>query len=92
MTLINLEAIQSQVCTELDQASTDMSESIVSFHAEVPEVLQLAMNKFIDRHPNWDQYRLIQAALSGFLVQHGVQTRSITRLYVGKMFALNSFN
>ena len=31
---------------------------------------------FIETHPNWDQYRLIQAALSGFLVQSGVESRA----------------
>ncbi len=67
------------------------SEGVVSFQAEVPAALQKAMIGFIERHPNWDQYRLIQAALAGFLVQNGVDSRSLTRLYVGNMFRLNSF-
>ena len=76
---------------ELEVPSECNSGAIVSFHAEVPEPLQAAMNDFIERYPNWDQYRLIQAALAGFLVQNGVDSRSITRLYVGNMFSLNSF-
>ena len=67
-------------------------ESVVSFCAEVPLSLQLAMKKFIERYPNWDQYRLVQAALAGYLVQNGVESRSITRLYVSNMFSLNSFS
>jgi hypothetical protein len=48
------------------------------------------MRRFIERHPNWDHYRLVQAALAGFLVQNGVSSRSITRLYVGNLFCRQS--
>ncbi len=61
-------------------------ESIVSFQSRLPLPLKEAMNDFIELYPNWDQYRLIQAALAGFLVQNGVESRKITRLYVGNMF------
>ena len=64
--------------------------SAVSFHAELPQPLQQAMVSFIERCPNWDQYRLVQAALAGFLIQHGVESREITRLYVGNMFRRES--
>ncbi len=78
---------------ELDEneSSKDV-DGVISFQSKVPIALQLAMNKFIERYPNWDQYRLVQAALAGFLVQHGVETRSITRLYVGNMFSQSSFS
>ena len=65
-------------------------DAVVSFHAELPEPLQQAMTSFIERYPNWDQYRLVQAALAGFLVQNGVESREITRLYVGNMFRRQS--
>ncbi len=67
------------------------ADGVVSFHAELPASLQAAMAGFIERYPNWDQYRLIQAALAGFLVQNGVDSRPITRLYIGNMFCSNSF-
>ncbi len=66
-------------------------ESLVSFLAEVPEPLKEAMATFIENHPNWDQYRLIQAALSGFLVQNGFDSRSINRIYCQNMFSKKSF-
>ncbi len=70
---------------------TELSEDhLVSFQADLPEALQQAMSSFIERHPNWDQYRLIQAALAGFLVQNGVDSRPITRLYIGNMFGCPS--
>ena len=65
-------------------------EDLVSFHSQLPEPLQAAMLSFIERYPNWDQYRLIQAAIAGFLVQRGIDSRVITRLYVGNMFGSDS--
>ncbi len=67
-----------------------IQESIISFQTTVPVPLKEAMHRFIDRYPNWDQYRLIQAALAGFLVQNGFTKREITRLYIGNMFDSNS--
>jgi len=61
-------------------------QGTVSLRAEVPEPLLQAMAAFIERHPNWDQYRLFQAALAGFLVQHGVQNRDVTRCYLANLF------
>ena len=61
-------------------------DSVVSFQTEMPLPLQQAMTHFIEGHPNWDQYRLVQAALAGFLVQNGIESREITRVYVGNMF------
>ena len=67
------------------------SEDIVSFQTEIPMPIQQAMKTFIEKHPNWDQYRLLQAAIAGFLVQNGISSRLITRLYVGNMFGSHSF-
>ncbi len=61
-------------------------EGMVSLLAEVPEPLLQAMRHFIDEHPNWDQYRLFQAALAGFLVQHAPGDRTITRCYLANLF------
>jgi hypothetical protein len=71
-------------------SGADAAASAVSFHSELPQPLQQAMVAFIERCPNWDQYRLVQAALAGFLIQHGVESRDITRLYVGNMFRRES--
>ncbi|MFN9623697.1 MAG: DUF2811 domain-containing protein [Cyanobacteriota bacterium] len=65
---------------------TPAVEGNVSLRAEVPEPLLAAMRAFLDHHPNWDQYRLLQAALAGFLVQHGSQNRAVTRCYLANVF------
>ena len=94
----DLKAFSSQVL--VDSALEDIGQSdeeslepdpVVSFYAELPLPLQVAMTNFIERYPNWDQYRLIQAALAGFLVQNGVESRAITRLYIGNMFGSRSY-
>ncbi len=54
--------------------------------------LQQAMCKFVEDHPNWDQYRILQAAIAGFLMQKGFQNRDLTRLYIGKMFSMDFDN
>ena len=74
------------------QATAELvqGEEIVSFQAEMPLPLHQAMADFIERCPNWDQYRLVQAALAGFLVQNGADSRELTRLYVGNMFRRDS--
>ena len=65
-------------------------DSTVSLRAEVPEALVRSMRQFIEEHPSWDQYRLVQAALAGFLVQNGVESRAITRCYLAKLFPARS--
>jgi len=67
------------------------SEDTISFQTEIPKQIQQAMKVYIEKPPNWDQYRLLQAALAGFLIQNGISSRLITRLYIGNMFGSHSF-
>ena len=78
--------------TSLIQSSESLeSEDTISFQTKIPKQIQQAMKSYIDKHPNWDQYRLLQAALAGFLIQNGISSRLITRLYIGNMFGSHSF-
>ena len=97
MSEVQVSNLSSQTLEELSNAvekevidSDGHKDGVVSFHSELPLALQVAMASFIERYPNWDQYRLVQAALAGFLVQNGVESRPITRLYVGNMFSSES--
>ena len=67
-------------------------DQVISFKCELHENLQQAMKEFVEQHPNWDQYRILQAAISGFLMQKGFQNRNLTRLYVGNMFSMDFEN
>ena len=71
---------------QLSEANKFKNDVSVNLEAEIPEELYKGMKDFIGTNPQWDQYRLMQAAIAGFLVQNGVETRPITRLYVGNMF------
>ena len=50
------------------------SEEIISFQTEIPKPIQQAMKVYIEKHPIWDQYRLLQAAIAGFLIQNGISS------------------
>ena len=64
----------------------DHSPQFVSIENQMPLDLFEAMAEFIRVHPQWDQYRLMQAALAGFLFQHGCQDRSVARHYLDGLF------
>ena len=67
----------------------NQKDEVISFKCELQENLQNAMKEFVEEHPNSDQYRILQAAIAGFLMQKGFQNRDLTRLYVGNMFSMN---
>ena len=77
---------------EINQKLEEENNKIISFKCELHSNLQKAMNEFIEKHPNWDQYRMIQAAIAGFLMQKGFNDRNLTRLYIGNMFSMNFEN
>ena len=72
-----------------NQIVINQKEDVISFKCELQENLQNAMNEFVEEHPNWDQYRILQAAIAGFLMQKGFQNRNLTRVYLGNMFSMN---
>ena len=64
----------------------DIAPAYVSVVNEFPEDLYLAMGDFISGHPQWDQYRLMQAALAGFLFQQGCNNRAVAQHYLNGLF------
>ena len=79
----------SELNTEVKLNTVESNDEIISFKCDLHDNLQKAMQEFIDQHPNWDQYRIIQAAIAGFLMQKGFDNRDLTRLYIGNMFSIN---
>ena len=45
-------------------------DEVISFKCELQENLQKAMKEFVEEHPNWDQYRILQAAIAGLSLIH----------------------
>ena len=82
-----LETIQQREKNQTVVSSiTKENDVLISFIQEIPEYLKEAMSAFIDKHPNWDQYRLVEAAISGYLLDKGVESRDINRIYSKSMF------
>ncbi len=72
-----------------DSKVLNQKDEVISFKCELQANLQNAMKAFVEEHPNWDQYRILQAAIAGFLMQKGFQNRDLTRLYLGNMFSMD---
>ena len=88
-----LETVQSKKIEQQNRISiNDQNESIVSFIEDVPAYLNDAMRKYIDAHPNWDQHRLMQAAISGYLLEKGVTSLEMRRFYTQSMFCKRSMS
>ena len=47
---------------KLNPIISNQEDDVISFKCELQENLQKAMKVFVDEHPNWDQYRILQAA------------------------------
>ncbi len=58
----------------------------VSVENQLPQDLYEAMGRFIESHPQWDQYRLDQVAIAGFLFQQGSQERVVAQQYLKGLF------
>ena len=77
---------------EIDETlRLSINDELVSFIQEIPEYLKEAMSDFMDKYPNWDQYRLIEAAIAGYLLEKGVESREINSLYSKSMFCKKAF-
>ena len=73
----------------INPSFVNKKDEIISFKCELQDNLQHAMKEFVEAHPNWDQYRILQVAIAGFLMQKGFHTRDLTRLYVGNMLSMD---
>ncbi|MEA5619134.1 DUF2811 domain-containing protein [Cronbergia sp. UHCC 0137] len=58
----------------------------VNISTEVPETLQESLESYLATHPDWDQNRVLKAALSLFLLQNGDSDRRAARVYLETLF------
>jgi hypothetical protein len=56
--------------------------STVSIFTEIPETLHESLKNYLESHPDWDQNRVLTAALSLFLLQNGDSDRRAARVYL----------
>lgn len=60
--------------------------STVSILTEIPEQLHDSLKRYLETHPDWDQDRVLTAALSLFLLQNSNSDRSCARVYLETLF------
>lgn len=58
----------------------------VSIFTEIPEVLHDSLKNYLEKHPDWDETRVLTAALSLFLLQNGESDRRAARVYLETLF------
>ena len=65
-------------------------DPIISAEVEIPELLHAAMMAFLESRPDWDQPRVMSAALSIFLLQNQSSKepsdRAVARVYLDSLF------
>ena len=69
---------------DVNQEYNNKKGEKISFPVEIQLNLQQAMNKFVEDHPNLDQYEIIRRAIAGFLMEKGFHNRELTREFVGR--------
>ncbi len=72
--------------TTVPATTAPVTTATVSLMVEVPESLHLSMQDYLNNHDLWSQERVMQAALSLFLMQNGVNHPHVNRLYLDSLF------
>ena len=52
----------------------------------LPEEISQHLQAFLLERPGWTQTRILQSALSLFLLQNGIRDRAVSQLYLQAMF------
>lgn len=61
-------------------------KATVSIFTEIPETLHESLKNYLETHPDWDENRVLTAALSLFLLQNGDSDRRAARVYLETLF------
>ena len=64
--------------------------TMITREIEIPEVLDKALQRFINERPAWSEPRAAQAAIALFLLQNGVCDRTVNALYLDSLFGHES--
>lgn len=63
--------------------------SMILMTDDLPEEITQYLQVFLLERPGWTQARILQSALSLFLLQNGIEDRAVTQLYLQAMFPEN---
>lgn len=59
---------------------------------DLPEEISQHLQTFLSEKPGWTQTRILQSALSLFLLQNGVSDRAVSQMYLQAMFPNGQFS
>ena len=85
---MDLSQLDSLDQVAISTSDTSVKTELISFEAEIPEILYKGMKEFIGSNPQWDQYRVMSSALANFLFQSGCDDRAVTEQYLNDIFKL----
>jgi hypothetical protein len=58
----------------------------VNIFTAIPESLHDSLKIYLEEHPDWNESRVVTAAISLFLLQHGNGDRHIGQVYLEALF------
>ncbi len=79
----HLQLIVSIICSF---GSFDRMNSTQNIFTTLPQTLHQSLNSYLEKHPNWDERRLITAAISLFLLQNADGDRRVSQVYLETLF------
>lgn len=61
----------------------------VNIFTEIPETLHECLKDYLKQHPDWDENRVLTAAVSLFLLQNADGDRRVAQVYLETLFRRN---
>ncbi|WP_193198656.1 DUF2811 domain-containing protein [Nostoc sp. MG11] len=61
-------------------------KATVNILTAIPESLHESLKVYLEQHPDWDENRVVTAAISLFLLQHGDGDRRVAQVYLETLF------
>jgi Protein of unknown function (DUF2811) len=58
----------------------------VNIFTDIPETLHECLKNYLEKHPEWDEKRVLTAAISLFLLQNADGDRRVAQVYLETLF------
>ncbi|MFN6565750.1 hypothetical protein A6770_11975 [Nostoc minutum NIES-26] len=58
----------------------------VNIFTELPETLHECLKNYLEQHPDWDEQRVLTAAIALFLLQNTDGDRRVAQVYLETLF------
>ncbi|MBH8574244.1 DUF2811 domain-containing protein [Nostocaceae cyanobacterium CENA369] len=58
----------------------------VNIFTELPETLHECLKNYLEQHPDWDEQRVLTAAIALFLLQNADGDRRVAQVYLETLF------